>query len=105
MAGGKSDPIGRKERRKDGYNGEKRYQISGICEYSGRGAEAGDGMYGADRHRLLRGSRERSARRTPGEGEGRSQRQHDQERKIRDRSEYGSFKGNPGGGGGRNRCR
>ena len=49
MAGGKSDPIGRKERGKDGYNGEKRYQISGICEYSGRGAEAGDGMYGADR--------------------------------------------------------
>lgn len=41
----------------------------------------------------------RSARRTPGEGEGRSQRQHDQERKIRDRPEYGSFKGNPGGGG------
>lgn len=82
MAGGKSDPIGRKDRRKDGYNGEKRYQISGICEYSGRGAEAGDGMYGADRHRLLRGSRERSARRTPGEGEGRSQRQHDQERKT-----------------------
>ena len=32
MAGGKSDPIGRKERRKDGYNGEKRYQISGIYE-------------------------------------------------------------------------
>ena len=44
MAGGKSDPIGRKDRRKDGYNGEKRYQISGICEYSGRGAEAGGSM-------------------------------------------------------------
>ena len=68
-------------------------------------AEAGDGMYGADRHRLLRGSREEVLGGLPGEGEGRSQRQHDQERKVVIVPNTDHLKGNPGGGGGRNRCR